>query len=152
MTEIMIVGEGGRVRIQVAGYERQAAENLSDANWLNCNVSVDVPPFSGRYDAAFSTQDFVDFSKQLGVLSEGLAGEAVFQTDEGALHLRLVMQSRGGLTIDGEAVAVMVGRTALKFKLLADQSHLSDLRRAVQAVSTEFPVRAAGGAGGTSGI
>jgi len=148
MNQINIVGENGKVNIEVNGYERPTAKDVDDANWLNCSVYIDVPPFSGRYDASFSTRDFLNFGQELGVLSDHLSGQATFETDEGALRLRLVMGSRGEMVIEGEAEIVASARAALKFTLQADQSYLAELRRSVTAVSAEFPVRASGGDGG----
>ncbi len=143
MKEIRIRGEGGQIAVQVLGYERPAAGNLSDANWLNCSINVDISPFSGHYGASLSTQDFLAFGEELAVMSDRLAGEAKFDTDEGALSLRLVMEPLGELLIEGEAVVVGAIRAALKFTLHADQSYLGELRREVAAALNEFPVRVA---------
>lgn len=144
MKDMRIHGVGGAIVIHVFGYERSVAENTSDANWLNCRVDIDVPPFSGVYDASFSTQDFLNFGQEIKVLSDNLSGQAAFETDEGALKLRLTMQARGELIIEGEAAVATAARTTLKFKLQADQSFLGDLRKAAMGVLTEFPVRSVG--------
>ena len=148
MKEIRIIGDDGVVIIQVFGYERSTFENTSDANWLSCRINIDIPPFLGRYDASFTTQDFYTFGKELTALSAHLHGQAVFETDEGALRLRLKMHARGALVIEGEAVAMTTARSTLKFTIHADQSYLGELRRAVAAVSTEFPTRTVAGSDG----
>jgi len=147
MKTINIVGENGKLTIEINRYERSTSKDVDDANWLNCTVYIDVPPFSGRYDASFSTRDFLTFGQELGVLSDHLSGQATFETDEGALRLRLVMGTRGEMMIEGEAEIRASARAALKFTLQADQSYLAELRRSVMAVSTEFPVRTSRGDG-----
>jgi hypothetical protein len=148
MSECIILGDGAKIAIKAISYERARADNISDANWIACNVILDIPPFCGEFEASFSTEDFRYFERELGLLSESLAGKAVFETDEGALRLLLVMRSRGELTVEGEAVFVGTARTSLKFRFSSDQSYLDDLLRGIGTITREFPVK--GHVGGPS--
>jgi hypothetical protein len=141
MSEFRIIGDGVKIGVTVLGYERATALNTSDANWLNCDIDLAVPPFSGNYRAAISTQDFARFGEQLRGLSQHLVGSAEFSTDEQALRVTLTVGSRGELSIEGEASVTGNVRAALRFQAAADQSYLNDLVRAVSDVTQSFPIR-----------
>jgi hypothetical protein len=139
MTEMKIAGNGASICITVIGYERAHADNSSDANWLNCYVDIAVPPFSGGYEASLSTKDFLAFEKDLRSLSERLEGEAVLETDERAISIRISMRSRGLVIITGEATAPT--RSSLTFEFDVDQTYLDGYRREVTAILKQYPVR-----------
>lgn len=141
MNEIRILGEGGEVRISVSRYERSTAENGSDANWLVCDVAIDVPPFHGKFDASFTVSDFAHFGDGLALISNQLEGEAMFSPDEGALFLSVKMKSRGHLAIEGNATIVGAGRAVLNFAFSSDQSYLGELQNSIKELLTAFPVR-----------
>jgi hypothetical protein len=141
MSEFNILGNSARISIKAIKYERAKADNNSGANWVICNIIIDIPPFSGNLEASFSTEDFLNFERALAVLSASLKGEVAFETDEGALRLLLVIQSRGEVVIEGEVMSVGSARTSLKFRFLSDQSYLADLRQGIATVTAAFPVR-----------
>jgi hypothetical protein len=57
--EIKFASEQGWLTIKDHGYERSSAEDQDDANWLKCEVSLKVGPFSDAFNAAFTTYDLV---------------------------------------------------------------------------------------------
>lgn len=139
MTEINISGNGRSICVNIIGYERDIVENDSDANWLNCYINIVMPPFSGEYMASLSTKDLIDFEVGLRSLSETFEGEAVLETDERAIFLRLSMKSQGQISIAGEAMGS--ARTSLTFAFDVDQTYLNEYRRAVTAALKEYPAR-----------
>ena len=141
MKKIHVSGEGGSITIVAIGYERPSAENDSDLNWLNCKVNVNIPPFEGEYDASFTTLDFLNFGREIEMLSDLMIGQATFETDERALNFRFTMKARGEIVVEGESVIFMTAQTTLKFCFYIDQSYLYNIKKDISAVLNQFPVR-----------
>ena len=141
MNRVSIRGEGGRVDLDVIAYERPNVTEGSDANWLVCTVSVQAGPFSGRYEASVSTQDFVYFAEGLERLHEACAGEALFDPEEGAISLKLLGNGRGQISIEIRSLIVATPRVLVELKMLSDQSYLPELLQSVRAVLRDFPER-----------
>ena len=136
-----IAGHMGRISIQVLSYENPMAENLSDANWLRCEVEVQAPPFSGVFSASFTTHDFTRFLEELRQILPRLGGTASFITDEDALRLAITLDERSGrANVSGIAKGVHTG-AALSFRFDSDQSFLAQACRELEAIVKEFPIK-----------
>lgn len=144
MISVPIEGTGGSISIEVLGYENAAASNESDANWLKSRIKVVAGPFSGEFDAALTTQDFVYFERELNELLRSLQGKATFQTDEEWLRFEVVMGSRGTCTVSGAAKTSSGSQASLRFAFESDQSWLAETMRALAEVVENFPVRQSG--------
>jgi len=139
--KVEVAGQAAHVKIEVVGYENPAAENLSDANWLTCRVEVSVRGFEGHVDAAFTTQDFAAFGRSLRSAVADLKGEAVFETDEDALRLKVEFSSIGTVSITGVLREPDRPRTSLTFSFESDQTYMRRTVGTLDEVDHQFPVR-----------
>jgi hypothetical protein len=134
--------ERERVEVEAHGYERAPTGEYYDDNWLRSSVSIAAGAFSGKFDAAFLTAEFLGFREQLQALYESLAGTARFETLEEQLSLVLVGDGRGGVLLKGIAVDVLGTGNRLEFELALDQSYLHSALEGLNDIVTRFPVRA----------
>jgi hypothetical protein len=140
-TEIEIKGHGGRIGIVVLGYAETDSANLADANWLACAVHIELGPFRGEVNAAFTTRDFEAFSQELRDLLGGERSSALFETYEEVLQLRIEGRPTGATPITGTIQYSDGPIVRLSFTLQSDQSYLVSVVRALDAVAHQFPVR-----------
>ena len=133
--------ESGKVVVTVCNYERSVTGDYYDDNWLSVRVKVSAGAFSGKFDAAFLTGDFVDFREQLVSLYDSLKGEANFATLEEQLSIRVVGNGRGGLSISGEAIDQPGVGNKLIFEFALDQTSLVSLLGELNEIISLFPVR-----------
>jgi hypothetical protein len=115
--------------IEVLGYENPSAQHTSDANWLTCRVEIHVRSFSGEVDAAFTTQDFVEFARSLRFAVADVKGTAVFETDENALQLRVEFGHTGTARVSGTLREADRPQTSLTFSFESDQTSTPRGRR-----------------------
>lgn len=132
-----------KVLVTVRNYERAVTGEYYDDNWLSVVVEVSAGAFSGKFDAAFLTQDFVGFRDQLSVLYDSLKGEANFTTLEDQLSIRVAGNGRGGLTVTGEALDQPGNGNKLVFEFALDQTSLVPVLRELNEIVSLFPVRGA---------
>lgn len=139
--EIEIRGHGGHLRVEVLGYENPSAQDLSDANWLSCDVLVEVSAFSGNISCSFSTQDFIQFRDELRELLANRSGIASFLTDEEHLGIRLEMEATGIVRIEGMAQIYDMPQATLSFSFESDGSFLTTALRDLEKLIKVFPVK-----------
>jgi hypothetical protein len=131
-----------RVEVAILGYERAPVGDYHDDNWLRARVTVHAGAFSGAYDAAFLTEELVQFRRQLETLYQSLRGEAKFTTLEEQLSLRLSGNSRGEILLRGIAVDIAGTGNRLEFQITLDQTHLHRVLDELREVIARFPIRA----------
>jgi hypothetical protein len=143
MTSFSLGGEeNNRVQVQVHGYERPPVGEYYDDNWVRVSVFVAVGAFSGQFDAAFLTSDFVAFRDELLSLHASLQGKAVFSTMEDQLSLALTGNGLGGIEVKGVAIDAPGVGNQLEFELALDQSYLPAVLGDLDEILAEFPPRA----------
>ena len=135
--------ETEKVAVSVRNYERDTTGDYHDDNWLSVRVEVRAGAFSGKFDAAFLTEDFIGFREQLGALYDSLKGDANFVTLEEQLSIRVVGNGRGGLTVAGEALDQPGIGNKLAFVFALDQTSLSLALRELDEITSLFPIRGA---------
>jgi hypothetical protein len=131
------------VAIEVMDYENAAAENIDDANWLLCYVTLKASVFSGRYRTSFTTEDFAKFHRELASAVERLDGTATFETIEDALRISVEIKPNGEATITGVATTMDMPRTSLSFSFVSDQSCLAQTCSQLKSILRTFPVKTA---------
>ncbi len=129
---------GGSERERVAVEVTSKPTNDGGYNWVKAHVSVFVGGFSGNIEANFLTSDFVRFRDGLRILHNDLKGNAVFETLEGQLNLKLSVDKLGHVTVDGEAVDIAGVGNKLIFQMNFDQSYLSQTLQELDAVIAGF--------------
>ena len=139
--QITISGQGATIGIVIIGYEREQAENESDANWLSCSVDLRVGAFSAQYAANFATNDFREFRKQLLAHLEQQIAVAKFECDELPLVLSVALSRAGIGRVSGRATSTGQPSAALDFSFETDQSFLRSTLQQLDAALAAYPVR-----------
>ncbi len=134
--------EHERIEVEVVRYERPAAGEYYDDNWLTTQIRVQVGGFRGQVDAALLTAELTSFLAALRSLYETLRGSAEFSTMEEQLHLRLMGDGKGHITLTGELLDQPGIGNRLHFTLQLDQSQLGASIHELETVTAQFPVRA----------
>lgn len=130
------------IEVDVVRYERPAAGEYYDDNWLTIQIGVQAGGFRGRVDAAVLTGELGAFLMALRPLYETLRGDAEFSTMEEQLHLRLIGDGKGHITLTGELLDQPGIGNRLHFTLQLDQSELAASIHELERVTAQFPVRA----------
>lgn len=141
LVEIEIAGHGASLKVEVLGYENPSAQDLSDANWLSCNVLARIGSFSGNFNGSFTTYDFVQFRDELRELLKEQSGTASFLTDEEQLRLRVEVGRTGIARIEGVAQIHDMPQASLSFLFESDVSFLSQTLRDLEALVRSFSVK-----------
>lgn len=137
---IPINGNGASILIEVDGYERPGAKDISDANWLKCRVTLDIGYFKGNYSASFETTDFVRFKESLKTALKAMNGTASFETCEGALTCAIEIKSGGRARIKGTAQVREHIDATLSFSFESDQSFLAETLRETENTTAAYPM------------
>lgn len=132
-----------QVVVTVYGYERSVTGEYFDDNWVSVEVSVSAGAFSGRYQAAFLTEDFVRFQSSLQPLFETLTGQAEFTTLEEQLTFKVAAVSRGNIEVNGIALDQAGIGNKIQFHFEFDQTHLAETLRDLNEIIASFPIRSA---------
>jgi hypothetical protein len=111
-----------------------------DANWLACVVEVAAGEFRGRAGGVIRTEEVEHFRQQLAGLHGRLTGEAVFETLEQWVTVRLTGDGRGHIETRGELRDGLVAGNALRFCLQLDGSYLPHILQQLAAAVKEYPV------------
>jgi hypothetical protein len=138
---VTIAGGPGKIVIEVFAYERRAAKNEDDANWLVTRVTVAVPPFSGSWDAAITTHELAIFQGELKIALASLSGTAKFRGMEGDLSLIIEFNKRGGAEVTGVSKPNGFLGTELHFDFETDQTFLKKTLQELEKVLQQFPVK-----------
>ncbi len=145
MTTLTLHGElGRRLVIDVHGFERDAAEDPYDANWLRCSAEVEQGAFRGNVDASFTTNDFARFLSEMDRLMARESAAASFRTMEEALAFRIEVDRAGRATVVGKLREVETGGAELSFNFESDLSFLMKTHSDLKGIVTAFPHRTAG--------
>jgi hypothetical protein len=130
-----------RIEVDVLNYERASVGEYWDDNWIVVSLLIQAGAFHGKMKASFLTHELVDFADQLRPLYESLTGIAEFKTMEGQLHLKLIGDGKGHISLEGIVADCPGIGNELSFKLEFDQSQLANSIRELEKVLTVFPVR-----------
>jgi hypothetical protein len=134
--------EHERIEVDIVRYERPAAGEYYDDNWLSTKVRVQAGGFRGQVDAAVLTGELGAFLTALRPLYETLRGSAEFSTMEQQLHLHLTGDGKGHITLTGEVLDQPGIGNRLHFTLQLDQTQLGASIHELEGVTGQFPVRA----------
>jgi hypothetical protein len=116
------------------------AADYWDGNWLACTAEVSAGAFRGSLDGLLRNEDIDRFLDRVAGLYERLTGEALFDTLEGWLDLRLIGDGRGHIEARGQLCDDPVHGNVLEFRLFFDQTYLPSLMAELRAAMKAFPV------------
>lgn len=136
------VADDDYLRVVVRRWLYPEADDYWDGNWVAAEVAARAGAFQGVFEASLRTTDFESFRRKLGALYETLSGEAVFETMERWVDVRIVGDGRGhfeaccGLRDDASF------GSRLSFSLAFDQTQVPAMLENLDEIVRRFPVRA----------
>jgi hypothetical protein len=138
------IGDSGHgyLAICVVGWMHPGASDYWDGNWLISPIEVSIGGFRAAVPAGLRMEELVRFRESLEEVYSSLRGQAVLESMEGWLELRIAADRLGNL----RATAVLLDRPGSANKLTfaiegLDQSHLPAVVAALRAAEAKFPVR-----------
>ena len=149
-TMVKIAGHMASIEIEVIDYENRLATNESDADWLRCEVALNLGAVRGNLRTSFLVEDFECLTCELQRVLNSCNGEATFDTIENTLVFSITLDRRGKGKVTGEANYLGPPSSTLKFTFETDQSYLQETEKALSQVMANFPrkFRATGPANG----
>jgi len=133
---------GDHVSIRVMGRMHPKADDYWDGNWLISPIEMAIGGFHGEVPAGLRMDELVRFREALETLHSSLQGEAVLDSMEGWIQLRVAVDRRGSVQVTGKALDQPGSANALTFTIDGlDQTHLPAVISALGAAEARFPVR-----------
>lgn len=128
------------LRLQPLRRSHPERTDFWDGNWLVVTLDVRVGAFRATFPATFRTTDFGEFRRQLAALHHTLVGEAVLETLEEWVSLRIVGDGRGHLEVRGSVTDEPGLGNRLTFVLPElDQTQLPAMLDELDAMERAFP-------------
>ena len=119
--------------------EHEAAVDYWDGNWIAAKVTVAAGGFRAELVGSLRVEEFVRLRTQLRPLFDKLAGTAKFETMDHWLTVEIVGDRKGHFRAACVAVDVPTANR-LTFTIDFDQTELSEILPALDAVCEAFPV------------
>jgi hypothetical protein len=140
----MLIRFGGETEEYLAllihGRTHADSADYWDGNWLSCTAEVQTGAFRGRIESSLRNEDLARFLSSLEALYERLTGEALFDTLDGWLDIRVIGDGRGHVEVRGQLCDDPVYGNSLEFRLFFDQTCLPSLIARLRAVLAAYPV------------
>lgn len=129
--------------IRVLGRLHPDAQDFWDGNWLATTIHVAAGGFTGTVGASLRAEELQKFRAAVAELHRTLQGEAVLESMEKWLFLRIAITASGRLRVTGTLVDRAGGGTnELKFVVPElDQTFLPAMIQNLEEVQIFFPVR-----------
>jgi len=141
MCSIRIGGEAAEfLGLTLHGRSRPDSTDFWDGNWLNCTAEVAAGAFQGNLHRSLRTDELEDFRQQLARLYDCLTGEAMLDTMEHWLRVRVAGDGRGHLEASCRLCDDLAFGNALDCRLYFDQTFLPALLRQLDQALQTYPV------------
>jgi hypothetical protein len=132
--------EAESLALKVHGRNRPQDNDYWDGNFLWCTAEVLAGGFRGSISNVLRNEDLIRFLSRLEVLYQRLDGEALLDTLDGWLDVRVIGVGHGQMEVRGQLCDDPVGGNTLEFRLDLDQTFLAPLIEQVRAAVNAFPV------------
>jgi hypothetical protein len=141
--EVAVKGEGLRLSLRVAGYERPALGSGADANWLVGEAEITANAggeFRARRSVALRTEELAAFRDAVRRLVQELDGEATLThiEDEVGCTIRL---HRGTGELDAFVREHVPGIELRVERARTDQSYLQTTAEQLDALVAAYPIK-----------
>jgi hypothetical protein len=143
---VTFAGNGGKLVIEVFGYEQQPAApdpggGTWDANWLDANLFAEAGPFRGTFRLSLTTAELIGLCKDLEKSTDSLSGRVAFESLESDLELTISFGERGAVEIAGILRPGGWSPGVLHFQFQSDQSYLAKSVQDLKRLTQQFPFR-----------
>jgi hypothetical protein len=132
--------ESEYLKLTVHGRNIPEASDYWDGNFLWCTAEVAAGAFRGSASNVIRNEDLVRFLPRLEALGQRLDGEALFDTLDGWLDVRVIGVGGGRVEVRGQLLDDLVNGNQLEFRLALDHTALPPLIAQVRAILEAFPV------------
>ncbi len=139
MCIIRLANASESLLLRICGRTKPESQDFWDANWLGCSAEVCAGAFSRQVDRSIRNQDLDRFMNALEVL-DGRAGEALLDTLDGWLDVRVKRDEQGNVEARCELADNPVGGNQLEFHLTLDRTTIPALVAQLREVLERFPV------------
>lgn len=139
----VVVGDpvGDHLSIRVLGRLHPGSDDFWDGNWLATPIDVVVGKFRGTIGASLRADELQRFREAIEKLHASLDGDAVLESMEDWISLKVTAEPSGGLVMTGTIVDRLGDGNRLTFRIDGvDQSYLPAIIDALDEVETFFPV------------
>jgi hypothetical protein len=133
-------GEAEYLTLRVHGRNIPDATDYWDGNFLWCTAEVVAGAFRGSLSNVLRNEDLGRFLARVEELYQRLDGEALLDTLEGWLDLRLIGDGRGHIEARGQLCDDPAHGNTLEFRLFFDQTFLPPIIGQLRAALEQFPV------------
>jgi hypothetical protein len=137
--ELSFFGDDPSLILKILGYAHPDSAYDWDRQWLNANLKVDVGSFTGDITRDIQTKELNDFCDQLQKFYRTLSGEAVLNTLEHWLMIKLEADKLGGIHITGFVQDGVYDENRLHFTLYTDQTYLPSVISQLKNILARFP-------------
>jgi hypothetical protein len=132
--------EAEYLTLTVHGRNIPDATDYWDGNFLWCTAEVVAGAFRGSLSNVLRNEDLARFLTRVEELYRRLDGEALLDTLDGWLDLRLIGDGRGHVEARGQLCDDPVHGNTLEFRLYFDQTLLPPIMGQLRAALERFPV------------
>ncbi len=146
--EATLQAAGVQLVLGVEGYQFPQEVTGWDANWLVCDVELDVADqldvqdhatFHAHHRPTILTFELERLTSQLRALIDGAAGPATLEHEEEQIGLTITLQAGNG-TVEGFLTEQTAGRLSFKAAEI-DRSPLRETLAQLEAIVDGFPAR-----------
>jgi len=135
-----IAGQGASITVNIITRENPDTKNVYGGNRLACEVELAVPPFTGRFKASYTTQEFFKFWTGIRTVLSSSKGEAVFGSDEDALQMTVSIEATGRGLVKGTTRVHDRSHPTVSFSFESDPTDLSKACKELEAVISQYPI------------
>lgn len=135
-----IAGPGASITVRILTRENPDTKNVYRANWLTCELELDIQPFTGRFKTSFTTQEFFKFWTGLRMMLSSLQGDAVFGSGDEALQVTIRIEKTGRALVTATTRVHAQSKTTVSFSFETDQTHLGETGKELEAVISQYPI------------
>lgn len=126
--------------ISVFGRESPDDTDYWDGNWLIAQVEVKTDKFTGLVSGTIRAEELQQLHTELQTLNKTLTDEVQYTTMEQWIGFRLRSIKSGSITLTGTLKDDLRNDNYLVFAINLDQTYLPKPLKALQQITTQFPV------------